>query len=371
MKIAIVKPVMTDTRFHFDRSLELSKYFDIVWICGSMLYDNYSFDDFQAENHRIEVVHKDKMRSKFKGVWDEFKVILKSIKQIKKEAPDVVIVHSSRLAILYPILHKGCNYFLELFTTSVSTSKLNNLIWDTWGEISMMPYNNFIVDTPKMVDSFNIGNNKKAYVFEWGMKPISRKPKYFNKIKLLYIGVLGPSRRIEDTIKGLRLFLDENPGTIVSYDIIGKAKSDQAQLIRNAIANNNLNDIVAFHGYLPDNDIMRYFDECNVGVSYVPITPYYTDVTVTKTMEYLLSGMPVIATGTKWHKMYIDETNGVLIQDSPESFAGGLQEVLENLQNYNSNEVMESGNVWNLETNVMNKIVPLLKSIIGEKKRKN
>jgi len=363
MKLIIVKPIMTEPRFHFDRTLELSKYIDIVWICGWMLYDHYSFDNYQAKNHQIIALEKGRMRGKFKGLYDEYKFIKKAVNQIKNEDPDIVLIHSSRLAFFYPILAPKFNYILQLFTTSVSASNLKNFFWDTWERLVMLPFQRYFVATPEMVDLFKINKKKKTYVTRWGMRPLSETPKEFKNIRLLYIGVLGSSRRFEDTLRGLRLFLDRNPNAIISYDIIGRAKPVEVQRIRNTIIEHKLEKLVTYHGYLPDEDIVEYFDECNVGVSYVPITPYYTDVIVTKTVEYMLSGLATIATNTNKNRDMISEINGVLINDTAESFAQGLEEIQKKLYMFNFREIWESAKEWDLAYNIEHDIIPLLKKI--------
>lgn len=363
MKLIIVKPIMTEPRFHFDRTLELSKYIDIVWICGWMLYDHYSFDNYQAKNHQIIALEKGRMRGKFKGLYDEYKFIKKAVNQIKNEDPDIVLIHSSRLAFFYPILAPKFNYILQLFTTSVSTSKLKNWFWDSWERLVMLPYKRYFVGTSEMIELFKINKKKKTYVTRWGMKSLSSLPKVFTSIKLLYIGVLGPSRRIEDTLRGLRLFLNRNPDMIISYDVIGRAKPEEMQEFKNAIMEYKLENIVTYHGYLPDEDIVKFFDECNVGVSYVPITPYYTDVIVTKTAEYMLSGLATIATNTNKNREMISEINGVLINDTAESFAQGLEEIHRKLSTFDSQKIRKSAKEWDLAYNIEHDIIPLLKKI--------
>jgi nucleoside-diphosphate-sugar epimerase len=67
-----------------------------------------------------------------------------------------------------------------------------------------------------------------------------------------------------------------------------------------------------------------YFDIHNIGVSYIPMLKCFDNQPPTKTFEYLLSGMPVIATATNANKDIINDVNGVLINDNSEEVYNGL-----------------------------------------------
>ena len=86
--------------------------------------------------------------------------------------------------------------------------------------------------------------------------------------------------------------------------------------------------IVYWHGWEIE------YEESNIGVSYVPITSYYNYQPVTKTFEYLMSGLPVIATATYENKLIINQSNGILIEDNPKSFCEGLIQMHQLLHNY-------------------------------------
>lgn len=361
MKLTIIKPVMTEPRFHFDRSLELAKYMEVTWICGWMLQPHYRFEDYMAESHNILVFGKKPLKGKLKGLWREFSFVLRTIKALRTSNSDLVLVHSSRLAFLYPFLSPRKNYILMLFTTSVSPSKLRNLFWDSWEKLVMFPYKQFLIGTPEMQGLFGL-ENKSCYVIPWGMKPLTLKNRSFEVLKLLYIGVLS-GRRIHETIEGLKLFMDKHPEVQLKYSIIGRGKEEYVELLTQAIKDFQLGDVVTYHGYLPDDEIITFFEESNVGVSYVPITPYYTDVIVTKTVEYLLSGMAVIATDTNKNREDINDSNGVLVDDNALSFAQGLEKLYERLSSYDSATIRASAKKWNLEDNVRDSIVPLFQKI--------
>ncbi len=77
-------------------------------------------------------------------------------------------------------------------------------------------------------------------------------------------------------------------------------------------------------------------------MSYIPVKPWYDFQPATKTYEYLLSGIPVIATNTYENRQVINEKNGVLIDDNPESFAIGLEKMYNNINCFDQNIIIRS-----------------------------
>lgn len=361
LKLMIINPIMTEPRFHFDRSIELSKYMEVVWICGWMLHSHYSFSDYRHDGHRINVIGKGSIRRKWKGIWDRLAFTCDTARYIKQENPDVILVYSSMFAFLIPIMAPRYKYILQLFTTNVSPSKLRNIFWDAWEKIIMLPYSKFFVQTPELINMYGLKADT-CHIVTWGMKPISSNIKEFKSIQLLYIGTLN-FRRVHETVTGLKLFRQKHPEASVHYSIIGKGNSEHVRLMNDEIRRNSLEDIVKYYGYLPNDEIVPFFEKCNVGVSYVPITPYYTDVIVTKTVEYLLSGMVVVATDTNKNREAINDQSGVLIVDNPQGFADGLEKVYSRLTAYDSSLIMEGAKEWTVEFQIRASIVPILKSV--------
>jgi hypothetical protein len=69
------------------------------------------------------------------------------------------------------------------------------------------------------------------------------------------------------------------------------------------------------------------------------MTTYYDTQPPTKTFEYLLSGMAVIATATSENRRIINSTNGVLISDDATGFANGLEKLFKRRHEFSSDEI--------------------------------
>lgn len=366
MNIIQITPTVANPRFTFDRSIELSKYINVTWLLGWTVIDDTSLSRYVRTSHKIHKLGKSRTKgTKVLGLWNEFIFVLLCIKHIKNSRDALIIVHSHHLAFLYPILCPRCNYVLQLYTTSVSPSAFKRSFHDAWRRIVIFPYDKVLIGTAKMIDMMKI-SKKKCFQTRWGMHPVSITDKSFeNNINLLYIGSLN-GRRIHDTIQGLHLFLRKNPNAIVRYSIIGKGSYETVDVLKQTISDCKLENVVKMYGYLPDTEIRDFFDCHNIGISFVPITQYYDDVVATKTVEYLVSGLAVIATDTRENRKMISDANGVLIDDTPQAFAEGMERIIGRFSSFASKEIRESSNEWLLENNVKNLIVPLYRRFASE-----
>lgn len=172
-------------------------------------------------------------------------------------------------------------------------------------------------------------NNSEIEELPLGAEAFELPKRSFENIKLIYIGTL-TKRNIDLTVEGLGLYIRNNPShNVQSYDIIGSGTLEEEHRILCLIEKYNLGSIVKMHGYIPREKTEAFLKAANVGVSFVPITPYYDLQPVTKSYEFLLAGLPIIATKTSQNQLLIDESNGVLIADTSVDFANGI----ENLSN--------------------------------------
>lgn len=280
------------------------------------------------------------------------------------------------VCILYVLLHKGkiiivyfehCEWIkrilfwkriqLDIRTLSVSESENTRIQYDTKLSKACNYFDVISVISKGVGDKLNL---KNAYnVLPLGADVMSHTDKKLNKIHLVYVGTFH-NRRIQDTIKGLYLFLKQY-SIEVKYDIIGSgSKKDECQIM-DTIYKYNLQECIHYYGRLSHSDLTVVFDKANIGVSYVPITSYFEYQPPTKTFEYVLSGLFCIATKTKANAEVINEKNGVLIDDSPEGFCEALSYIYENKSLIQMGEI-RSTLIDYLWPNIVNLyLLPLLK----------
>lgn len=174
-----------------------------------------------------------------------------------------------------------------------------------------------------------------------GAEPVSCSSRTFEGLHLLYVGALS-KRNVEITVRGLKAYVDRfGAEGVKKYDIIGAGSIEDETVIKDAIRDGGLEDIVEMQGYVPRENMGVFLQAANVGVSFVPMTPYYDMQPVTKTYEFLLAGLPLLATRTTQNRLLINSTNGVLIDDSAESFSEGLEEFMVKI----SENIFDSGQI--------------------------
>lgn len=188
--------------------------------------------------------------------------------------------------------------------------------------------------------------------------------KDFSKINCLYVGTFY-NRNIQNTIKGFAKFFSEFGKDIkMKYDIIGFGNPEEISLIQQTIKDCQISENVFFHGSVRYPELENYFRTSNVGISYIPLTKYYDYQPPTKTFEYLLSGMVVIATVTNENKMIITQENGIIIDDSVEDFYNGLVKFYKNMAKYDSVQIQKNAEKFTWENIIQNITIPLIESII-------
>jgi glycosyltransferase involved in cell wall biosynthesis len=205
-------------------------------------------------------------------------------------------------------------------------------------------------------------DSAKSTILPLGSDIISNKNKIFTNLSLLYVGNLSTNREIEKTIVGLSIFCQNNPDQKIVYNIVG-GEFNQIEKLKNVVDSYSLNGTVIFHGRVLHSQLKPFFDECNIGVSFIPITDWYHDQPPTKTYEYIISGLFTLATATNSNIEIINSNNGLLISDSPESFAKGLEKIVSRKHEFKSDTIRNTliNHTW---SNIIDTIYkPLIKSL--------
>jgi glycosyltransferase involved in cell wall biosynthesis len=190
-------------------------------------------------------------------------------------------------------------------------------------------------------------------------------PKSLREFRLFYVGTLR-NRHIERTVEGFCTFAGEMQGILeTSYDIVGDGLPGDVGCLMEACRSHPLGSLVTYHGRIPHAELGPFFARCTVGVAFVPITEYYQFQPVTKVFEYLLAGMPVIATDTLENRKVIDGMNGVLIQDTAEGFHRGLRDLYEARARFEPENIRKASAHYSWEQIVSRRLRPLLEEAAG------
>lgn len=194
-------------------------------------------------------------------------------------------------------------------------------------------------------------------VLPLGADPISTVKKDYTKLRLLYVGTFS-GRQLEKTILGCDIFHKANPDVHFSYEIIGFGFNNEENELKKLVTDLKLDKYIIFRGKIPNIELKPYFDRNNFGISFIPITDYYNYQPPTKTFEYALSGLFVIATATYANQEVISQDNGILINDTAESFAQALNQI--NHMAINEDNVRKSMQQYAWKLIVENILKPIL-----------
>jgi glycosyltransferase involved in cell wall biosynthesis len=293
-----------------------------------------------------------------------FRFIKECIKQSYFVKPDILFVTYFNLCFLLKLFCKYEKSVLDIRSGSLNKSRIFRGFENYFLLLQSLLFPRVVILSDSLRKKLYI-SRKKCNVVPLGSEIYFSGNHDFKTLDLLYVGSLD-ERNITKTILGLHLFrqLNESKSIDIHYTIIGFGSQAEILKILNSISAYNMVNIVKYEGRKNHEELAKYFMSANIGVAFVPQTPWYDCQPVTKLFEYMLSGMPVIATNTYENRLKVNIKNGVLINDTPEDFCNGLREIYLQRDSFDSFEIRKSAetNTWE---NIVNKnLNPYLKKLL-------
>lgn len=343
---------------------ELRKYFIIKEIC---FYEDEEID--KKSNNKYYKMNWYAIPKYLRFIFI-LEMVWLNIKEIKKDKSDIIHIPVTSAVndffiFIYPLLFRNRKFLIQTFTPSVDKNRFKRSFLDYVISLNFKMYKNIIANGERYISAYRLKPSQMIKsnigVYDYGLSH-----KKFDTLKLLYIGTLN-TREVWKTVEGISLFIKRKPDVEITYDIIGGGKPEENKKINDLIKLNNLDDIVYLHGYLPTEKVQNYFDKCNVGVTFVPITNRFAFKS-TKTLEYLIAGLPAVVTNSGTRKDLIDEQCGVLIDDTPEGFADGLKRVWENKELYKPHEIRKRFEHETLENTIKNDYAKVINNLVQNKR---
>ncbi len=262
--------------------------------------------------------------------------LFRVIKELKKKYHFHIIKYFRGCSILKILFHKH-SFLLDIRTSSVKRKRSTRSIYNLTMKSEIKFFKHVSVISKSLAQKLNL--SKPIYILPLGAEILSKTQKTFTSIKLLYVGTL-ENRNIDHTIRGFSKFFHQYKNKIkITYSIIGGGYHNIENDLKELVNKEKVRQAVDILGPIAHDKIQPYFDNHNLGVSYIPQTEYFDTQPPTKTFEYLLSGMPVIATNTSENKAIITAENGILIEDTAKDFYQGLVLFYENKVHYHSTKI--------------------------------
>jgi glycosyltransferase involved in cell wall biosynthesis len=339
---------------HYFYCKYLSGNFTIRYIC----YDR-GLDRLVLEN--VDVCYVSFRGSKFQRSLRFLKECIRNSYSIK---PDILFVTYFNVCFLLTAFCRYKKTFLDIRTGSLKENSIQRNINNFVILIQSFFFNGVNILSDSLRKKLNI-SDKNCKVVPLGSEVYFGGNHCFNSLNLLYVGTLD-DRNISETIKGLHLFLQNNEvkGIKICYTIIGFGSDAESLRILKSISEYHMSDIVKYIGRKNHNELIPYFEQSNIGIVFVPQTSWYDCQPSTKLFEYMLAGMPVVATNTYENRLIINEDNGVLINDSAKDFCNGLMKIYYQRNSFSSSEIRKSVDSYTWENIVNNNLKPYLLKLL-------
>lgn len=308
----------------------LKEYYDITYLC-------WDYNKEKIKERDINILYVSRRGN---IVIRNFRFIQYVLKYLKHQDFSFVFIHYFRGSSFIRLLTNNKMWLhLDIRTGCVSNSIITRNIYNSILRIESLFFKSISIISVGLRNKLQI--HKNACILPLGATKMNIKRLSRHIIHLLYVGTFS-NRQLEVTIDGLSLFLKEEPLVDIHYTIIGDGWKNEKNELENRIKKHDLEKYIDLKGYVPFNELMQYYEKANVGVSYIPITPYYEYQPATKTFEYLMVGMPVIATQTFENAKIINQNNGVLINDNATSFANGINHIYNSLDFYDEQKIKKT-----------------------------
>lgn len=308
----------------------------------------------------ITVYYIQQERTKINKYLYVILVRLKSLKKLyslKKKEDIFILKYFEGISISLLFLPQK-RTILDIRTGTVRKSKTLRNLLNLMLIAEAFLFKKIFILSKELSQKLKFTSDKIIYL-PLGAEELSKDPKnYISSMNLLYIGTLS-YRNIDQCIDGFAKFYVKYSTLIpLSFDIIGSGSPQDEAKIKESICAYDLSDVIVFHGKKIHIDSLSFFQKCNYGISYIPITDYFNLQPPTKTFEYVLSGLVCIATQTKANEELIFEKNGVLHEDSSESFFNALESAYNKRSSYSTDTIKDSlySHKWEyIVTNIMHK----------------
>ena len=184
-----------------------------------------------------------------------------------------------------------------------------------------------------------------------------------SSLRMIYIGSLRKSRQIPKMISAVLMASQEFN---LSLDIYGYG--EDVTTIEAMLQEHQGKHNIRLMGLIPRHELFTRLTDYDIGLSYVPMKLYGTAPPL-KTLEYLASGLAVVATKTPGHELLIqDHENGLLVDESPKSFADGILQIAHNhsLRKKLVNNGRISVEKFDWDRIVKDRLIPIYEQLMGK-----
>lgn len=327
----------------------LKSEFDISFIC----FDK-GLEKFKLDGVKVKYIHQKKNK-----LIRILYYLFKAVAETYKSEYSSIFVYSFYFSFIIGIFSRSKIKILDIRTGSISTNSKKRKLQNKFIKFQSLFFHKLIVLSKDLINLLKIPKSK-SHLLPLGSEVFFEGEHNFEKLDLLYVGALN-TRNIRQTVEGLYFFLKQVDFKIApNYTIIGFGNNIEIEILKTTIKKYNLENYVSFEGRKNYKELPPYFENCNIGISWIPVTPAFNLQPATKTFEYILSGLFCIATSTKANKDLINSENGILCEDTPEAFAEALEKVYVDKSKFSSTQIRQTLEDYTWQNLVINNLLPFL-----------
>jgi glycosyltransferase involved in cell wall biosynthesis len=240
---------------------------------------------------------------------------------------------------IYPIGPTPDVLVLDIRTTAIS-SWLFNLLSKFVLNLQARLFSHVVVLDQHLADFLFADRRERVTViplgadfrkFYPGRNPLCRRQLGIPEgdIVFIYVGNMDAVRRIDRLVLALAEIAEDYP----SARLILIGGGNQEEYLHSLVQQKRLTGRVAFTGLVPFLEIPDLMRAGDIGLAYVPDKIQYRNQPPLKTVEYLASGLPVIATDTLGNRRFVTPgRNGLLVDDDVKSVAEGMRQLIDQPQ---------------------------------------
>ncbi len=229
---------------------------------------------------------------------------------------------------------------MDIRTGAVSGSKIRKKIYNDVIKHSCKLFNETTIISESLAKELKIN---RYHVVPLGGEPMVHKCEIensLNELNFLYVGIFD-GRNIDVVIHSFIKFYKEYSQRInTKLTIVGYSNNPNIALELKELININSEVAIKYVGRVPNKELKKFFADSNVGISYIPITPWFDIQPPTKTYEYIINGLVCIATNTSENRKVINSNNGIIINDDIESVYAGMCNIFNNRSSYRRHQVI-------------------------------
>jgi len=317
------KKILLFAKHQFGQLTDTYKYAEYSKDLYDLTYLGWDYEIGKQYLDGIEVIYISRKGNLF---IRNFRLLKSLDVEIKSGKFDLIFAHYVRGISIVKLLNWNTKIILDIRTLSISKKVIKRILFNLFLKLESLFFKNKSI--------ISCGVAKKLRIKNYNLLPVGsdcmRSSEInFNRsnIHLLYVGTLD-GRDIIKCVKGFKKYLLRTNNLEAKLTIVGDSNGLELDEILDYVSRNNLQNNIFCTGRVDHGLLDFYFSSANIGVSFIPITKWFNFQPPTKTFEYLLSGLPLIATKTFENiKLLKDEYYCELISDTEDEFSEAIYNI--------------------------------------------